>query len=71
MTEYIKKYGDKTFGEKEFNAVDNLIFSQIAYTDFGGIVGLKSSIKLKNASKEFFGTHSDEEIDDMIGISKK
>lgn len=71
MTEYIKKYGNKTFGEKEFNAVDNLVFSQLAYTDFGGIVGLKSSIKLKNASKEFFDTHSEEEIDDMIGISKK
>lgn len=32
--EYIEKYGNKTFEEKEFNEVDNLIFSLLSYLDF-------------------------------------
>ncbi len=31
--DYIKKYGDKTFSQKRFNEIDNLIFSELAYCD--------------------------------------
>ena len=34
MLDYIEEYGDFSFKEKAFNEVDNLIFSQLAYTDF-------------------------------------
>ena len=36
--EYIKEYGKYTFLEKEFNEVDNVIFSLLSYIDFIGIV---------------------------------
>ena len=36
--DYIEKYGDKSFEEKKFNEIDNVIFSQIVYNDFGSIV---------------------------------
>lgn len=36
--DYIEKYGDKSFEEKKFNEIDNVIFSQIVYNDFGTIV---------------------------------
>lgn len=31
---YVEKYGDKTFKEKEFNELDNIVFSFLAYLDF-------------------------------------
>jgi hypothetical protein len=31
---YVEKYGDKMFKEKEFNELDNIIFSFLAYLDF-------------------------------------
>ena len=36
--EYIDRYGDKTFKEKEFNEIDNLIFSLIIYLNLGKII---------------------------------
>ena len=36
---YITKYADKTFEEKEFNEIDAVMMSAIVYVDFYGIVG--------------------------------
>lgn len=36
---YIARYGDRDFNEMPFNEVDGLIFSQLAYVDYAGIVG--------------------------------
>lgn len=33
MLDYIEEYGNYSFKEKPFNEIDNLIFSQLAYTD--------------------------------------
>ena len=60
------------FGEAGFNEVDNLIFSELVYVDFGGIVpkqGEGGSILLKDASAAFFMRHTDEEIQAKVSYS--
>lgn len=46
---YIKKYGDKSFQEMNFNEVDSLILSNVAYLPFFDTMGssLKAHTKLK------------------------
>ena len=34
MIDYLRKYGQYTFAEKEFNSVDSLVLSQFAYLKF-------------------------------------
>ena len=34
LFDYVKMYGDKNFYEKDFNEIDNLVFSLISYLDF-------------------------------------
>ena len=61
------------FGEAGFNEVDNLIFSELVYVDFGGIVpkqGEGGSILLKDASAAFFMRHTDEEIQAKVSSTK-
>lgn len=51
---YIEKYGNKTFEEKEFNELDNLVFSAIAYLEFNGIVSsTRKTISLHDAIESF------------------
>lgn len=50
MLDYIEEYGDFSFKEKAFNEVDNLIFSQLAYTDFKDIADKQSVSLLKEQS---------------------
>lgn len=38
LIDYVKKYGDKTFKEEEFNELDNLVFSILSYINFTNIV---------------------------------
>ncbi len=51
IMDYVSWRGDLDFNSSPFNAVDNLIFSQISYLNFSGIVPceLNSSITLKEA----------------------
>lgn len=65
MMDYLDWRGDIPFSKDPFNEVDNLVLSEIAYTDFEGIVpapGHFKSIRLKDASKRFFELHSEEEL---------
>jgi hypothetical protein len=48
--DYVKKYGNLTFDEKEFNDVDNLVFSELAYLDY-----TDTSINLKEHTLEYVG----------------
>lgn len=53
---YLRWRGDLTFDQCPFNDVDNLILSQLAYTDFCGIVPKENENKwilLKDAVKEY------------------
>lgn len=74
MTDYIKEYGGYTFEEKPFNEVDNLIFSQLAYVDYAGIVaGFDSDVEtsLPRAAELFWSLHSEDEMEDDLSIVRK
>lgn len=69
--EYVTKFGNHTFDEKEFNEVDNLVLSVIMYLDFTNIVSnKKDAITLRNAALEYFHTH-DKKIVYRLGIAQK
>ncbi len=60
IIDYINSYGKYTFMQKQFNEVDNVIFSQIAYIDFMEIAppyGTEAAITIKEASKLYFNKH--------------
>ena len=51
---YVKYYGDYSFLEKEFNEVDNLVFSCLSYVDLNNIVSKsKNEITIEEAYKIF------------------
>ncbi len=70
MIEYIEKYGKYSFKEFPLNEIDALIFSQLVYIDYEGIVD-KNTVFLSDSAMKYFAKHSDEEIEKMIGISSK
>lgn len=71
LIDYINEFGNIRFSQKEFNEIDNLIFSQLAYTDYEGIVGYNNSITLTETAKKFFAIYNDDDISGLIGISAK
>ena len=77
MLDYIDWRGDITFSRSEFNDIDNLIFSQLSYLDFNGMVPATDStdsIDIISLSEKYFAEHRTgvEEIGimvpDQIGI---
>lgn len=52
---YLKKYGDVSFLEKEFNVVDSLILTAITYVDYTNIIGSKK-VNLHYAINRFLAT---------------
>lgn len=62
IIDYLKWRGDLSFTASPFNEVDNLIISQMTYTNFDEYFKLKDSYKVKELSALFFKDHSDEEI---------
>lgn len=73
MTDYLMWRGDLLFEEAGFNEVDNLIFSELIYVDFAGIVpgiGADGGILLKDASEAFFKEHTDEEIEAKVSRTR-
>lgn len=74
IIDYINNYGDKTFEELEFNDIDALVFSQLAYINYDKVVGEQTSdvrVSLKEASEQYFELHSEEEIAAEISIVEK
>ena len=57
MLDYIEEYGNYSFKEKPFNEVDNLIFSQLAYTDFKNIADTQS-VAVKGRKAVFCNVYS-------------
>ncbi len=57
--EYVDKYKDYTFDEKEFNEVDNVIFSTLSYVDYSFIVPFnkRNKITLKDAANKYLSSH--------------
>ncbi len=61
--DYLLWRGDVTFSADPFNEVDNLVLSELSYTDFQGIVPPDGTpVPLKEAHRLFFAAHSREEI---------
>ncbi len=71
MYDYVKKFGNYSFDEKEFNEVDNLVLSIIMYLDFTNIVSNKKvSISLRNAALDYLHTH-DKKTVCKLGIAQR
>lgn len=70
IIQYINEYGMFDFSQKPFNEIDNVIFSQLIYTDFEGIVG-GGTETLSSAAKKFYDKYTNEQIESLIGISEK
>ena len=66
--DYLEYYGDYTFEEKEFNEIDNVILSMLAYVDYSDIVseGNKEKKTISEVSKEYYAKYSKEYINDHI-----
>lgn len=59
LIDYIKKYGNYTFNEKEFNSIDNLVLSTLSYFSFTNIV---PSIPIEKYYNNLFETNNYEKI---------
>ena len=60
ILDYVDWRGDITFDKSPFNDIDNLIFTQLSYINFDGIVpsfNENGSIKLSYAADRFFHVH--------------
>lgn len=53
LFEYIDKYGEYSFEEKEINEVDNMIFSFLSYVNLQNIE-LSEKETLESVSKRYF-----------------
>ncbi|MCR4694662.1 MAG: DUF2974 domain-containing protein [Pseudobutyrivibrio sp.] len=71
--DYLDWRGDIPFSVDPFNSVDNLILSELIYTDFDGIVpekGLRDKISIGDACKAYFARTSKEELAKRISTTK-
>ena len=63
LVEYIEKFGNLSFNEKPFNAVDKLILANLSYVNYRDTVSDNDKIKKKlmDVEKEFFEKNYNEE----------
>lgn len=71
MLEYIGNYGKFSFDEIPFNEIDNLIFSQLIYVDYDGVIDNNKSEFLFDAAEKISLLHTEEEIEQLLGIDQK
>lgn len=81
MLDYIDWRGDITIDKSPFNDIDNLIFTQLCFIDFDGIVpGFEETgfVRLADAAEKFFQAHDPKEIEmgvlvpnDIVALLKK
>lgn len=65
ISDYLDWRGDLDFFRDPFNEVDNLILSELAYTDFDGIVPgeeSKERVTIRQACRRFFDRYTEAEI---------
>lgn len=67
---YVEKYGDKTFKEKKFNDVDNLVFSLLSYLDFSNTQINRGKSTLKSIGNEYLSKNEYRKIR-QLGIAQK
>ena len=73
IVDYISYYGRHTFDDKEFNEVDNLIFSMLSYVDYSDI--FRKDITIGEAGELYIEKHGDKKyvlssINDGIEVLK-
>ena len=59
--DYVKKYGDYSFEEKEFTEVDCVIFSFLGYADMEGIITKYNKMTLKEVAEKLLELHRNKE----------
>lgn len=70
--DYLNWRGDIPFSADPFNEVDNLILSELSYTDFAGIVSSGGdAIPLHSVFESFFHLHTREEILKSTSLTAK
>ena len=67
---YVEKYGDKTFKEKKFNDIDNIVFSTLSYLNFTSTSINKSKYTLELIGKEYINKNKYRKIK-KIGTAQK
>ena len=72
ICDYIDWRGDIPFDVAPFNDVDNLILSELVYSDFGGIVpkGFHRTITIAKAREKFFEKYTEKEIMNQVSTVK-
>lgn len=73
IIDYLQWRGDIPFSVDPFNEVDNLILSELVYTDFSDIVpgrGAKESISIARVCEAFFSMHSEDELMEKVSSTK-
>ena len=68
IIEYIKKNQNKTFEEKEFNEIDNIILSIISYLEFDGLAYKNNSLKI--CGEKFLNKYTYKEVA-SLGLPQK
>lgn len=68
--DYVEKYGDKTFEEKEFTDIDNMIFSLLTYLDFTNTSINEGKYYLEYIGKEYLKNNKYKEVS-KIGVAQK
>ena len=70
--DYLDWRGDIPFSADPFNEVDNLILSEIVYTDLTGFMpeDLKKKMRLRQVSEAFFRAYTEEELLARDGFTK-
>ena len=67
ILEYIEKYKDQTFEQKEFNEVDNIVLSILSYLNFSGLAEKNT---LEDCGKRFLAKYTYKEVA-SIGLPQK
>ena len=74
ILDYIAWRGDLSWKVSPFNEVDNLLFAELSYIDFSGIVpppDEKEEISLAEAGRWYFDRHRGTEINLGVLVSEK
>lgn len=67
---YVLKYGDKTFKEKKFNDIDNLVFSAISYLNFTNTNINNRKKTLEEIGNEYLNRNTYRKVK-KLGIAQK
>lgn len=71
LLEYLERYGSKYFIEEPLNEVDSLIFSQLIYNNFKGIVAPGEHITLEEAATEFYKKYTDAAVEQLLDVAQR